>query len=52
MAYYTNEDCSRSRARNLCIANAGYNPIHICRVIGGWVCFETEDDYQVYKNQK
>lgn len=34
------------------IKNCPFTPVHIIKVFGGYMCFESDNDYRVWKNQK
>ena len=38
--------------RYLAIKNCPFTPAIIARVFGGYMCFESENDYIIWKNQK
>ena len=34
------------------IKNCPFTPAHIAKVFGGYMCFESDNDYIVWRNQK
>ena len=34
------------------IKNCPFTPAHVAKVFGGYMCFESENDYIIWKNQK
>lgn len=32
--------------------NCPFTPAHVVKVLGGYMCFESDNDYRVWKNQK
>lgn len=39
---------TRYMAKKLC----PFTPVAICKVVGGFVCFESWTDYDIFRNQK
>lgn len=39
---------TRYRAIRVC----PFTPAHVANVFGGYMCFESDNDYRVWKNQK
>lgn len=33
-------------------AQVEFTPAHVVKVFGGYMCFESDNDYRVWKNQK
>lgn len=34
------------------IKNCPFTPAHVVKVFGGYMCFESDNDYRVWRNQK
>lgn len=34
------------------IKSCPFTPAHVAKVFGGYMCFESDNDYRVWKNQK